>query len=713
MKAEIRNPRSERKQKEKGDLRKTESSPSAHHPSSFIPHLFSWWQPLLIIGAGILVYANSVRGAFVFDDVRAITNRHYIIDPLPAWKQIFSMARPVVNWSLAANYAISGRDPWSYHLFNILVHIAAGLTLYGLVRRTLDLLGSPTVPGRHNFFALAIAVLFVVHPLQTESVDYIIQRAEALMGLFYLLTLYALVRAATGSSRHVFWYGVSILACVLGMASKEPMVTAPLVALLYDRTFLAGSFRGALATRWKYYFGLAATWIVLVVPFQVAFGMLPDLAGGSGAGFYVPISRWQYLISESGVLLHYLGLVFWPRPLCLDYQWPLASSLASVWLPCLIVVALLAVTAWCLWRHPMIGFLAASFFIILAPTSSIMPIVDLAFEHRMYLALAPILVLIVFGFDWLMNSFLGDASLARLTTLGGAIVAACALGVVTTERNRDYESEVAIWQSTVQVRPQNLRARFNLAEALLADARQRPQNAERDFGLAQEYLQQVLDLDPDHVYAHVDLGQILGMHGQSNQAMEHFRRAIAISPTEYRAHQALGAALLGQKQTEEGIQELEKALEAQPDAFPALFNMGQAMWIQGRYAEAVGYFEKAAASPTADPQQLARRLTELTETAWSLATRPDPGHRDGALAVLIAEPICRMTHQTYARGLDTLAAAYAETGRFTDARATIGQAIRLASRSAGTAPLSAMSERLKLYEKGVPYRDSSLADAKP
>jgi tetratricopeptide (TPR) repeat protein len=709
MKSEIRNPKSERKQKGKADSRKTELSASVLHPSFLILHPFSWWQPLVIIGAGILVYANSLHGAFVFDDVRAITNRHYIIDPLPAWKQLFSMARPLVNWSLAANYAVSGRDPWSYHLFNILVHIAAGLTLYALVRTTLNLCSGQPRAGRQELLALAVAVLFVVHPLQTESVDYIIQRAEALMGLFYLLSLYALVRAATESSRPGFWYGASILACALGMASKEPMVTAPVVALLYDQTFLAGSFRRALSARWKYYLGLAATWIVLAVPFQVAFGVLPDRAGGSGAGFYVPISPWQYLISESRVLLHYLGLVFWPRPLCLDYQWPLASSLGSVWLPCLIVVALLVVTAWCLWRHPIVGFLGASFFIILAPTSSIMPIVDLAFEHRMYLALAPVLVLIVFGFDQLATALLADVNLARVVTLGATMVAAFGLAILTTERNRDYESEVAIWRSTVKTRPENVRARFNLAEALL----QRPQNVERAFAEPQQLLQEVLASDPDHVYALIDLGQILTGLGQTQEAMEHLRRAIAISPNEYRAHQALGVALLRQKQIDEGIQESQKALKLQPDAFVALFNMGQAMSMLGQYAEAVGYFEKAAAAPNAEPQKLVPPLTELIETAWSLATRPDPGHRDGALAVLIADAICRMTHQTYVRGLDTLAAAYAETGRFSDAQAAVGRAIRLASSPDERAQVQAMSKRLKLYEKGLPFRDLSVAGGRP
>jgi tetratricopeptide (TPR) repeat protein len=330
----------------------------------------------------------------------------------------------------------------------------------------------------------------------------------------------------------------------------------------------------------------------------------------------------------------------------------------------------------------------------------------------MYLALAPVLILAVFGLNRLATSLTGDVSLGHVVTLGAAVVAACGLGIMTSERNRDYESEVAIWRSTLRARPQNIRARFNLAEALVEDAHKRPQTRERSLAEAHEHFAEILDLDPDHVYAHIDLGKILSMHGQDKEAMEHYRRAIAISPKEYRGHEALGTALLVQKHTEEGIHELQKALELEPDAFPALFNVGGALWMQGHHAEALGYFEKAAGVRPMDPE-LVRRLTELTETAWSLATRPDPGHRDGALAVMIAEAICRMTHQNYVRGLDTLAAAYAEAGRFSDARTTVSRAIRLASSSSHKAQLSAMSERLTLYEKGVPYRDSSLADAKP
>jgi Flp pilus assembly protein TadD len=412
----------------------------------------------------------------------------------------------------------------------------------------------------------------------------------------------------------------------------------------------------------------------------------------------VPISRWQYLISESGVLLHYLGLAFWPRPLCLDYQWPLATSLGSVWLQCVVVVALLAVTAWCLWRHPVVGFLAASFFIILAPTSSIMPIVDLAFEHRMYLALAPVLVLAVFGLDRLITSLTADTNLGHVLALGAGIVAACSLGVMTSERNRNYETDVAIWQSTVKARPSNLRARFNLAEALIAKNR---------FAEAEEELRRVIERDPRHVYAHTDMGLLLDARGLTDEAISHFRAALGIDEHHYKARSGLGNALRHQGRLEEAIAELRAVAHDQPGYFPASLHLAQALADKHEEKEALEWYEKTARAQ-ADPSALLEELNALNKIAWVLATSPDEKRRDGQRAVTIAEGLCRITEQRQPQFLDTLAAAYAEAGRFDDAEATALHAEALVSSSRSKADLSARSEQLDRYRKHLPFRDSSL-----
>jgi len=156
-----------------------------------------------------------------------------------AGQGLTSSGRPLVNLSFAVNFALTGNAVRSYHVLNLCVHSLAGLTLFGILRRTLEALG---IGSRSSLLALGISLIWTLHPLQTEAVTYIVQRAESMMGVFYLQTLYWFIRYAGAPGRRQ--YGVlSFLACLLGMATKEVMVSAPLMVLLYDRAFVSGSFR--------------------------------------------------------------------------------------------------------------------------------------------------------------------------------------------------------------------------------------------------------------------------------------------------------------------------------------------------------------------------------------------------------------------------------------------------------------------------------------
>src|ERR1035438_6675615 len=239
-----------------------------------------WVAAGLIALAVLAAYANSFSGAFVLDDASSIagnpTIRHLwpLGGPLspPHGRGLTVDGRPILNISLAINYALSGIHPWSYHALNLLIHGLAGLTLFGVVRRTLDRLG---MPADSALLALCAAFLWTLHPLQTESVTYVIQRAESLMGLFYLLTLYCFIRYAdrtprsdassnAGKTAPVLWAVFSVLACLLGMATKEVMVTAPVMVFLYDRTFFSGSFAQAWRRHRRLYAGLACTWLLQI-----------------------------------------------------------------------------------------------------------------------------------------------------------------------------------------------------------------------------------------------------------------------------------------------------------------------------------------------------------------------------------------------------------------------------------------------------------------
>jgi 4-amino-4-deoxy-L-arabinose transferase-like glycosyltransferase len=205
------------------------------------------------IGLAVFVaYANTFRVPFLFDDQQSIVENPTIRSLSwgvfsPPHDGLTVEGRPVLNFSLALNYAVSGTKVWSYHAINLAIHLLAALTFFGLVRRTLQRVATP-VAAHATEIALAAALLWALHPLQTESVTYIVQRTESLMGLLYLLVLYGFVRGCEAENARG-WWALSITACALGMGTKEVMVSAPLMVLLYDRTFVAGSFRAAWRQR--------------------------------------------------------------------------------------------------------------------------------------------------------------------------------------------------------------------------------------------------------------------------------------------------------------------------------------------------------------------------------------------------------------------------------------------------------------------------------
>ena len=184
----------------------------------------------LLVVVGVLIYLNSFNGQIVFDDV-VITDDPSIRQLWPPWSAMFSpnqVTRPLVGLSLAINYAMSGTDLWSYHLFNLAIHILAALTLFGVVRRTLlteklkDRFGKASTA-----LALAVALIWMVHPLHTESVTYLIQRSEAMCGLFYLLTLYCVIRGHS-SRPAALWYTAAVLSCAAGMERDTQTESKPL-----------------------------------------------------------------------------------------------------------------------------------------------------------------------------------------------------------------------------------------------------------------------------------------------------------------------------------------------------------------------------------------------------------------------------------------------------------------------------------------------------
>ncbi len=611
------------------------------------PGQFDWTRvlPILIIATGLGVYMNSFSGSFLFDDAPHILKSQRIRQLSPL-SELIAGQRPVVDVSLALNYRVGKLDVRGYHAVNVAVHILAALTLLGIVRRTLQhgLLRTRFGPSS-PWIALAVALIWVVHPLQTQSVTYLIQRAESLMGLFYLLTLYCVIRGtastdgkvgATGGSeptREVgsayrrWWYTAAVIFCALGMGSKAVMVTAPVVILLYDRVFLSPSIIQTLRRRWTLHLGLGATWGVLWACGAVH-SVLSPAAKGTHVGFgFAGVTPLDYAFTQFGSLVHYLGLSVWPYPLCLDYTWPVALSAGEIVPHAIIIVLLLVSTIWALLRAPGVGFLAAWFFIILAPTSSIIPIQDTLFEHRMYLSLAAVVMLLVIVGDSALRFLARRASwraATRRSVAAALVVTVVAfLGYGTARRNMDYQHPVSMWRDVVAKRPDNARAFEQLGTALVMEGKKReavveyrravridPDFASAHANLANaltqtgqfedavQHYNEVRRLEPDHINACINLGHALGSLGRADEAIEAYRTATQIdqrhaTPRELaRAHFNLGSAFGRRGDFDAAIAEYRRALHLWPPYDKAHYSLGWVLSKQGNLDEAVEQYRK-------------------------------------------------------------------------------------------------------------------------
>jgi protein O-mannosyl-transferase len=517
----------------------------------------------VLFGAALLAYHNCFNAPFVFDDLPHIVDNARIRSLWPVWPLLSETSRPLVQLSLALNYAISGLHPWSYHVFNVLVHLAAACVLTALVRRTLAAYAPERVRNSANSLALTIGLLWLLHPLQTNSVTYIIQRGESLMALFCLLALYCFVRSV--ESRHsARWQAVSVFCCVLGLASKPIMVVAPVLVLLYDRTFVSQSFAAALRARARYYAALFAT--LALLPLLLA-GKTADWAPTAGFANVV-VTPLQYAGTQPLALLHYLRLAFWPDALCLDYGWRPLDNTAVIAASSLALAALVCAAIMWSRRNRLVAFAAGWFAVTLAPTSSFLPIADLVFEHRMYLALAALIsVTVVAAFVFILNCAERLPVLrARQHVILPALAAIVALLLCgrTVLRNDEYASDIALWSSAIEVSPESPRAQYNLGTALMR--RNRPAEAA-------VHLAEAVKLRPGYADALYNLGNAQMAQGNLEEAMLSYRRALSVTPDDWQMHNNLGVAMLRAGDVVAAAYEFERTLQLNPDCTSARSNL--------------------------------------------------------------------------------------------------------------------------------------------
>ena len=567
----------------------------AGQPGLGEPAVVWWhaWLPLLVVLAAVVVFANGMGGAFVFDDIREIVQGYRLdlgkLDVVLGGYATWSWRRPWVYLSLAINHAIAGeaQSTVGYHVFNLAVHITAGLALFGVVRRSLL---TPRLRARWassaSTIATAVAVLWVVHPLQTQSVTYIIQRTEAMMALGYLLTLYCVIRSGD-SDRPELWYVGATAASFFGMGSKVVMMTVIVTALLYDRVFLSRALSAQWPRRLRLYGGILSSYILLFRPLLQLFA--PKSSATSVGVGVKDLTTLEYLYTQAGVILHYLRLSFWPDVLCLDYDWGTVESFFDALPAGLAILLMLGATVWALVRVPSIGFVAAFFFIVLSPTSSFMKVRDVIFEHRMYLPLASVVTLVVVGGHWVLHR-VGDRqglSLRARGMAGAVLVAlvATALGARTIDRNRDYRSMVAMCTDVAKKSPKKSRAHANLGIALAGENQHEEALVAYDRAIA---------LDANNVRALYNRAIAMGALGRLDEAVEAYRDVLAIAPGFWQASYNLGQSLGELGRHEEAIAAYRQSLSALPEHAEARIMLANALAKLNRHEEAIVEFTRAA-----------------------------------------------------------------------------------------------------------------------
>ncbi len=573
---------------------------------------------LILIGA---IYGPSVNVPFIFDDIGAIVQNESIASvwplvglgkpgPLNPPAETPTSARPLVNLSFAINRAYGGTNPAGYHAVNIVIHCLAALAFYGLLRRALRL---PYFEGRFeesaDWLALAAAALWSMHPLVTETVIYATQRTESMMALFYLSTLYCSLRywttsepatdrgdngnAATDQTPHRsgrrLWLVLAGLACLCGMASKEIMVSAPLMVSLFERTFVAGSISAALRRSWPIYLVLTATLLLLAV-------LNVNRPHSDATGFDFDVSAHQWWLTQSKVFFLYLKLIVWPWPLFIHYEIPYLNSFAEAW-PYVVSLVLLGIATFVLlWRNRPLGYLATWVFAILSPTFVIPIITEIAAERRMYLALvAPCVLFVVGGYQLLCKLVAKYRTQVKVpparlpVVVSGSVVTALLLifCVLDVKRLVAYENEMGLWLEVLEAQPNSSMAHHNVAAIL-------EKNGYEDA--AAEHYRAAIASDPSSSHAHYQLGELLNRQGKFDEAASHFAAAIRVMPARFvtaKLHNNLGVALYSAGRNEEAIAAFNAALAADPNDWLTHRNLATALFKAAKYADCVDALQTA------------------------------------------------------------------------------------------------------------------------
>ena len=569
--------------------------------SKILPLLF-----FVLLGAAF--YSNTLDVPYYLDDYHNITENHTLrLSSLTVegFKNVISggplKARPVAYLSFAINYYFHQYNLYGYHLVNIAIHILTGFLLYLFIRITFR---SPVLYSQSQKslqIALFAALLWFVHPVQTQSVTYIVQRMNSLASMFYILAfwLYAKGRLSPEKKYSGVWFAGCAISWVLAMGTKEIAATLPLFIFLYEWYFFRDLDISWLKKRTVYIIGLFIALICLVYVY-----MGPDPIEKILSNYQMrDFSLQERLLTELRVIFFYVSLVFFPLPgrLSLEHNFTLSGSLFDPSTTVLSLLGLLFIFTLAISyakRYRLASFCVLWFLGNLVIESSILPL-EILFEHRLYLPtmliFVPICQIISTQMNW------------HRLSIGLLLTIILVLGVMTYSRNQVWRDPVSFWTNSIRHSPGNARLYNNLG--LVFYKRGEIPNSIKEF-------EEALRLNPAYALAHNNLGLSYRVLGNPDKAVLHFSRALFFNPKISEAHSNLGAIYGQQGQFNKSYLHLQEAVRLNPASANAHNNFGNILLLLGRFNEAIDHYREAL-----------RLMPNYEEAKYNLAIATDRAAR--------------------------------------------------------------------------------------
>jgi protein O-mannosyl-transferase len=549
---------------------------------------------LLLVLAAVLPYLNTFSVPWYFDDVNNIVDNPLIRDLPRAARGLF-MSRGVALFTFALNHRFGGLAPAGYHFVNLAIHAGCVVAVWLLLRR---LLASSVA------WPLFGALLFALHPVQTQAVTYIVQRMTSMSALFFLLAVYGYLRSLDDSGRRRGWLYAWSLGCgALAVLTKENAAVLPLLLLLVERYFRPGRpWRQQLLSLLP--FCLAPAWKAAEML------LLPLWRGDVAASIHYAdqlqslqnVTPLRYLVTEFSVIWYYFKLLLFPLGQTFDYGWPVVEELLTVQsLAALAGILGLWAFAWFLRRRwPLTSFGIAWFFITLSVESSLIPL-DPLFEHRLYLPF--------FGFVLVAIDLLRRLPWPRWRVpLCVAIL--LPLAVLTWQRNALWGDQVAFFEENLRHSPENVRVMVMLGNAYAAQKRPddglrmieraMQRNARYDFAYTAQgkilidlgrgaeaipFLLQGLQYYPQSVVLNEYLGVAYGEAGNFPQALKSLQRAALLNPEDASVYTNLGVVASRLGEDRQAADYFRRALKLAPDSEKTWFNYASTLFVLGKKPE--------------------------------------------------------------------------------------------------------------------------------